>query len=138
MLKVIYTETGQYLEITAETVQTWMTVQRNLAHHVGREFYAESCRASLLMPREADCMVLLDRLCSDETSGVAEWAIADSNSIEVTLIGYWTVSVQAKLNLNDTEEGVVVLDMHDYGAEQLLSLWNAAQVSPAFLSSKRR
>lgn len=141
MLKVIYTETGQYLETTAEAVCVWMAVQKNLAHHVGRAFFTEPCRASLLVPRYGDLTTLLDRLCGDETSGVVEWAIADADFIEVTLVGYWTASTaagQASANPHCIEEGVVVLDMDDCIAAQLLSLWNAAQVAPAFPSSKGR
>lgn len=139
MLKVIYTETGQYLEITAETVRVWMAVQKNLAHQVGRVFYTEPCRASLLVPRCGELVTRLDCLCCDKTSGVVEWAIADAELIEVVLAGYWTVSTataQTDLNFQDIEEGVVVLDMDDCIAEQLLSLWNAAQLSPVFLSSR--
>lgn len=155
MLKVIYTESGQHLEIAAETVQTWMVVQRRLAHHVGREFYTEKGRASILLPRCAVLMNCLDRWCSDHRSCVVDWAIADDDYVEVTLIGYWTFSVATLVQPTSTlhhcadagmgdnctpliHEGIMVIEMDNDLAEQLLAHWQIAQPSPVSPSLRGR
>ena len=122
MLKVIYTETGQYLEYTSSSLNHWLARQRQLAARVGHTIYVESCTASILLPARDEIITVLIALSTHECGEPLTWTQADAHTVEVMFAGIW---VSPHIS---NHEGTVVTDLGDRTALALFHFWvNAAQ-----------
>lgn len=117
MLKVIYTETGQYLESISETAQDWVTRHRRLSGHAGRAVHTEVCTASILLPMQVELITTLARLAASELCGGLTWAIADSEHVEVAFSGVWLSAS------SQDHEGAFIANVSDRTARTLCRLW---------------
>ncbi|MEM7771222.1 MAG: alr0857 family protein [Cyanobacteria bacterium P01_E01_bin.6] len=117
MLKVIYTETGQYLEHTSSTLQCWMICQHRLANQVGDRLSVEHCTASILLPADTRVITMLESITMNEVSRPFIWEYADLHTIEVVFSGLW-VSPDA-----NGHEGTVLVEVGDRIAVELFHLW---------------
>ncbi|MEL6222044.1 MAG: alr0857 family protein [Cyanobacteria bacterium J06626_14] len=117
MLKVIYSETGQYLEHTSSAMTEWLAQQRQLASHIGDELIVESCTAAILLPASYTVMAELTQLVAPFKGSTMEWSYVDADMIEVVLCGLWVSSFV------EGHEGTFLVDMSDLTALALMQLW---------------
>ena len=131
MLKVIYTETGQYLEYTSSSLNHWLTRQQQLAARMGYTLYVESCTASILLPARDETISTLMIMSTHDCSGTLAWAQADTHTIEVMFPGIW---VSPSIS---NHEGTVITDLGDRTALALFHFWvNATQHMSAMSHSE--
>lgn len=122
MLKVIYTETGQYLEYTSSSLNHWLTRQQRLAARMGYTLYIESCTASILLPENDEIIMALMAMSTHDCSRSLTWSQADAHTIEVMFSGIW---VSPHIS---NHEGTVITDLGERTALALFHFWaNAAQ-----------
>ncbi|MDX2272604.1 MAG: hypothetical protein NW237_11760 [Cyanobacteriota bacterium] len=121
MLKLIYTETGIYLEIVAESLQDWLAIRQSLSACLDQPFVIESSAASFLLPADLPGLeTLAEQIDLD---------ICDTDYLEVSLEGMW-ISSNAQ-----GSEGVFVCDALDHLVEaQLLQLWQLSEGSTAMMT----
>jgi hypothetical protein len=118
MLKVIYAETGQYLEHSPSAVADWLTQQHRLANHMGQPLVVERCTGTILLPANDEVVSGVDRLLAAQPDDVqADWSYADPDMIEVVMAGLWVSPVA------NGHEGAFLVDMGDRTALTLMGFW---------------
>ena len=120
MLKVTYTETGLFMERSTHSIEEWIALRAVLALRTGQRLVVEACTASILLPADLSELPLLATASRHETAGDLEFAICDTEFVEICLRGFWLAA--------DLEEGVFVTMLSDRATEMLLyDLWQASQ-----------
>lgn len=126
MLKVMYTETGQYLEHVSTSLSSWLARQHHLAKQTGYDVHIETCTASILLPDQPDWIAALQSIQRQDGAPPFHWNRADAEMIEVMLPGVWMTSHP------DSEEGAFLADLGDRTVMTLVHLWalTMAPISP--------
>ncbi|MEB3211978.1 MAG: hypothetical protein VKL39_11515 [Leptolyngbyaceae bacterium] len=117
MLKVIYSETGQYLEHSCSAIAPWLMKQYQLAAYMGHDLFVEECTATVLLPANDDVIAELDRMILHPTCSPIDWAYAEIDTVEVVLSGVW-ISPWAH-----SHEGTFLSDVDDSTALKLIQIW---------------
>jgi len=119
MLKLIYTETGFFLERLAQPIEEWVKARVILALRAGTTLCVEPSTASFLLPADLPQLHHLER--QQEREDAIALSLCDAEYIEVSLQGTWLTSD------TDGAEGIFVTSM-SYNVEFfLLKLWEESQ-----------
>jgi len=117
MLKIIYTETGLYLERPSDSLESWITTHVLLSVRAGINLCLQPTRASLLLKGNAqeveEFMSKIDR----ETRKLLGLSCVDNEYLEVNLQGTW-LDGGSKI-----DEGIFVTSLSDNLEKDLFELW---------------
>jgi len=123
MLKLMYTDTGIYIEQFAQSIDGFIAARSAFAASVGQTLVCEAGRAAFLVNASKSAYAVLTRIV-DPLIGVC---LCDAEFIEVSVPGFWLAAD------TDSESGIFVAAFDRVTEADLVMLWN--QSSPAFSMS---
>jgi hypothetical protein len=118
MLKFTFTETGFYLELLSESLETWLPLRLTLMIKAGQSITLERCSASFVLAASSRCRRELAALMRLEDEGAIAVSPCDAETLEVTLSGTWLTSRQ-----DLPAEGVFLATLTPPTEFMLYNLW---------------
>ncbi len=112
MLKLMYTDTGIYLEQLTQPLNAWVEMRLAFAIQVGSSLYVEAGRGSFLLPNT----VVLDHKIHEQI----EIDRCDEDTLEISLEGLW-------LSSDGTQhEGILAVELDPELEYHLFQVWQQA------------
>lgn len=117
MLKLTYTEDSFYLELLAQSLETWLSTRAILAIRSGISLWVDPSTASFLLPTDLPQLEELEEaITRDEVEGIT-LCISDAETVEVSLEGIWVAEAV------EAEEGIFITAMSSTTELFLYELW---------------
>ncbi|MBD2157912.1 alr0857 family protein [Leptolyngbya sp. FACHB-16] len=117
MLKFTFTETGFYLELLPESLESWLPPRLTLMLKAGQSITLERCSASFVLAASTRCRRELAALMRLEDEGAIAVSPCDAETLEVSLRGTWLTSRK------DLPEGVFLATLTPPTEAMLYNLW---------------
>lgn len=128
MLKLIYTESGFYLErFTNSSIEDWIKARLLLHLRAGATLFVEPTTASFLLPVDLPYLADLEAL-KQEDEEILDIYPCDEDHVEISLEGTWLASQE------ESESGIFVCAMSDRAEYFLYKLWKEAQIGASVIS----
>lgn len=120
MLKLIYTETGFWLERLPQSLEEWVLSRVTLSLRAGLRLLFEPSTASFLIAVDKPWQTLLQTAADLDNEAIAV-CVCDAECVEVSLRGTWLTTD------GESAEGVFVAVISDRTELLLFNLWLEAQ-----------
>ncbi len=114
MLKIIYVESGSYIEYVAQSAAAFVEERLRFAASVGAQLTAEAGWASVLISLDLSGIAAL---ASEPKVSLSR---SDTESVEVSFAGTWLAAIGA-------EEGLFVTELSVASEHHLMALWEHSQ-----------
>ncbi len=114
MLKLIYGDTGVYLERVAQTQETWLHQQLYLAACAGETLWQEIAIGTLLLPLD----------CAHQLPADLDWIPCDDAWLEVELTGLWLAAN------SEVDTGTLATEQEPEWEALLFRLWQEQERIP--------
>ena len=128
MLKLIYTESGFYLEQMAVPLEALIAQRVALAVRLGQKLHIEPGQASFLVPDRAEELAHMERCLQVEERDRLTTAEVDRGFVELTVAGTWVAETVM------ADEGIFFTTFSPSTEHLLYKLWQTSEAQVSFLS----
>ena len=124
MLKLIYIESGFYMERLTQALEQFIVLRVMLAMGVGQKILVEPSSAAFLLPVSSPELSMLEVAAQKEGWEDIAICVADDEFLEVSLGGIWITTLYP-----EKDNGVFITALSDRIELLLFKLWQATETN---------
>lgn len=128
MLKLIYTESGFYIERITASLEAIIAKRVVLATRLGESLHVAPNHASFLVSIQADGLTELELSLDLDEGRILDIVAVDADFVEVNVRGTWIARTL------DAEEGILLVSLSDRVEQLLHHLWEISTETLSYLN----